>query len=135
MKTKWKIIIAVLVAVGVTGFGIYSFFRPLAADTETLEKRSLTISFTEEGKVVPLEEYEVYSLTGGEITQLHVKEGDGVQAGDFWPSWTSAIWTISCGRYRRSWSVCRESRPVSIRSLMKPALAARSFKFKWQNSS
>ncbi|RQD68620.1 MAG: biotin/lipoyl-binding protein [Tindallia sp. MSAO_Bac2] len=82
MKTKWKIIISVLVAVGVTGFGVYSFFRPLAADTETLEKRSLTISFTEEGRVVPLEEYEVYSLTGGEITQLHVEEGDEVQAGD-----------------------------------------------------
>ncbi len=82
MKTKWKVIIGVLAVIAIAGVALYSTLRPLQADTETVSLRDLTRSFTEEGTVVPREEYALHSLSTGEVINLFVEEGDRVAAGD-----------------------------------------------------
>lgn len=82
MKTKWKIVIGILVAVAAVGVVLYNQFRPLAAETAVVQRQDLSRSFTEEGRVVPRTEQGVYSLYGGEVRQVAVNEGQQVNQGD-----------------------------------------------------
>lgn len=82
MKTKWKIVIGILIGVAAVGFFLFNQFRPLEADTEEVQLRDISRFFTEEGRVVPETEQAVYSLYGGEIREVFVQEGQSVSHGD-----------------------------------------------------
>jgi HlyD family secretion protein len=82
VKTKWKILIGILVVVAAVGVVLYNQLRPLAAETAVVQRQDLVRSFTEEGRVVPRTEQGVYSLYGGEVRQIAVTEGQRVNRGD-----------------------------------------------------
>lgn len=82
MKTKWKIVIGILVGLAAVSFFLFNQLRPLEAETAEVQLRDISRFFTEEGKVVPKTEQTVYSLYGGEIKDVHVKEGQTVSRGD-----------------------------------------------------
>ncbi|NLI90823.1 MAG: efflux RND transporter periplasmic adaptor subunit [Peptococcaceae bacterium] len=82
MKWKWKIILGALVLIAILSITIFQFTRPLQAGLLTVKKDSIAKTFKEEGIVRAEKESKVYSVYGGKITGIPVREGDVVQQGD-----------------------------------------------------
>jgi HlyD family secretion protein len=85
-RKKWVWALIVLVVVG-GGAGAY--FARRAADTgvsvatETIQKRDLEAIVSASGKIDPKKTVNISAQTMGRVTQLAVKEGDRVRAGQF----------------------------------------------------
>ncbi|NMA67991.1 MAG: HlyD family efflux transporter periplasmic adaptor subunit [Desulfitobacterium sp.] len=62
---------------------LYSTFRPLSGNVLAVQPSSFTISFTEEGQILPAQEWPLYNEVAGKITSLHVQNGDQVKEGQF----------------------------------------------------
>lgn len=82
MKKKWKIILGVFALVAIVGMIAFQSTRPLEADLLTVKKENIAKTFKEEGIVKAEKESHVYSVYGGKITGISVKEGDKVKQGD-----------------------------------------------------
>lgn len=79
-KVKW-ILWALLILAG-AGYGVYAYHQPLATPLLVVQPRDVEKSFTETGTVVSSLEQDLYTVTGGKISELHAKEGNEVVAGD-----------------------------------------------------
>jgi HlyD family secretion protein len=82
LKRNWKIIIGVLAAAIVLGFILMENLKGLEADLLEIQPRDIANTLKEEGSVVSEIEQPVYTLYSGEITELHVEEGQQVKKGD-----------------------------------------------------
>lgn len=82
MKKKWKIILAV--AFGIVAIAMIAFqsTRPLETNLLTVPKEDIAKTFREEGIVQAESENHVYSIYGGVISSISVREGDIVKQGD-----------------------------------------------------
>ncbi len=82
MKTKWKIILSVLLAVVVIGFMVSENFKAMEASVLEVQPGSIATTFKEEGIVEPVLKQNVYAFYTGEIIEVAVDEGQIVKAGD-----------------------------------------------------
>ncbi|HAP32552.1 MAG TPA: efflux RND transporter periplasmic adaptor subunit [Firmicutes bacterium] len=82
MKKNVKLILWVTVIVIIFAYALYAYFRPLAADLLEARPQDLEKSFTEEGTVISYVEQEIFSLGGGKVRELHVRQGTAATAGD-----------------------------------------------------
>jgi HlyD family secretion protein len=89
-RTIWIVLIVVLLAAAGGGYVVYANSRALAVEaagepqvqTATASRGDLIITADGTGTLVPAEEVEVGFLTGGVLTEVLVKVGDRVEAGD-----------------------------------------------------
>lgn len=82
MKKKWKIILGLLLAVLIAGYWASESFKPLTAQVLEVQPGTISLSFKEEGKVVPAKERPIHAIHGGRIEQILVEEGQPVREGD-----------------------------------------------------
>lgn len=82
MKKKWKLILGIVLALIIIGAIIFQATRPLEAELLTVPKEDIAKTLKEEGLVQAEKETLIYSVYGGKITSISVKEGDKVKAGD-----------------------------------------------------
>ena len=76
MKTRWKIILGVLIGAAVIGTVLFQNTRPLEADLLNVQPSTIAKTFEEDGAVVSKIERPIYPAYGGKIAQLSVAEGD-----------------------------------------------------------
>ena len=85
MKTKWKIIITVVVvlvaAIGVYASTVYSKRGVVSVQTGKVVRSDLTSQVTASGEIKPKNYINIGANAGGVITELPVKEGDRVHKG------------------------------------------------------
>lgn len=81
MKNK-KIPVLVAIAAISLILILYNSTKALEAEVVEIESQIIADTFTEEGKVVATNDFPIYSLIGGEIIALEVKEGRQVKKGD-----------------------------------------------------
>ena len=85
MKTKWKVIIAVLAvlvaAVGVWASTVYSKRGVITVQTGTVVRQDLTSQVTASGEIKPKNYINIGANAMGQITELAVREGDRVRKG------------------------------------------------------
>ena len=85
MKTKWKVIIAVLaglvLAIGVYASTVYSKRNVITVQTGAVVRQDLTSQVTASGEIKPKNYINIGANAMGEITDLMVKEGDRVRKG------------------------------------------------------
>ena len=82
MKTKWKIVLGVIIIIAAAAFLIPQVMRGVEVAVEEVVPRDMAISFTEEGEVVPLRERALHPLYSAPLKSLMVEEGDKVREGD-----------------------------------------------------
>ncbi len=61
---------------------LYGTLRPLSAEIINVQSSSFTIGFTEEGQILPAQEWPIYNGVAGKITSLYVQNGDPVTEGE-----------------------------------------------------
>ncbi len=81
MKTRWKIILGVLIGAAVIGTILFQNTRPLEADLLQVQPSNIAKTFVEDGAVVSKIERPIYPAYGGKIAQLPVAEGDTTDKG------------------------------------------------------
>ncbi len=81
MKTKWKIVLAVLILLAAGGAAFSLVMQEKEVEVKKAALSDIKRSFTEEGVVVPLSERSVYSLYSARVEKLLVKEGEQVSEG------------------------------------------------------
>lgn len=81
MKKKWKLIFGALIMIFLILTVFIQATKPLEAELLTVKKEDLAKTFKEEGIVRAEKETLVYSLYGGKVKNIPVKEGDAVKAG------------------------------------------------------
>jgi len=82
LKKKIKIALIVCAALAVTGTAAWAVTRPPAVECVVLESSILENAFNEVGEVIPVEETDIYTKTGGKLLDVRVVEGSAVQKGD-----------------------------------------------------
>ncbi len=82
MKKKYKVILGVLAAVLVVGLVASQIMQGTRVDVRELSRQEIYRSFTEEGRMEAVKEYNVQPLYAGKLEVIHVNEGDRVQEGD-----------------------------------------------------
>lgn len=82
MKKKWKLIFGLIIIIALIAAAVLQALKPLEAEVLTIKKADISKTFKEEGLVQAEQKTLISSLYGGKITNLAVKEGDIVQAGD-----------------------------------------------------
>jgi len=82
MKKSVKIILAILIGVAIIVGGAFYMMMPLEVRMSEIQPRVAELSFTEQGVVSRGELVLVMPSTQGEISRLHVREGQEVRAGD-----------------------------------------------------
>jgi len=82
MKTKWKIVLGVIIILIAGVFLARELMKGVEVAVEEVVPRDMAISFTEEGEVVPLKERVVHPLYSAPVKSLMVEEGDEVREGD-----------------------------------------------------
>ncbi|HHV65071.1 MAG TPA: efflux RND transporter periplasmic adaptor subunit [Peptococcaceae bacterium] len=82
MKKKWKLILGAVLGFFILSVLVFEATRPLNAELLTVQKEDIAKTFRENGLVRAEKETLIYSLYGGKISGIHVKEGDKVKAGD-----------------------------------------------------
>ena len=94
MKRTW-IIIAVVAVVLVGGYLAYRAYQtrnapaPVEEETETQVQENVIWA---SGKLVPAHWAAVSPMTAGTVKAMHADEGDRVEPGICWSSWTTASW-------------------------------------------
>lgn len=81
MKKKWKLILGALVLLSIIVLTVMQYTKPLTAELLTVERTTIANTFKEEGIIKAQNEALIYSVYGGKITNLPVKEGDTVKRG------------------------------------------------------
>lgn len=89
MKKKWKFILGAVLLIFIILMVVIQTTKPLEADLLTIKKEDLAKTFKEEGIVKAEKETLIYSLYGGKVTGIPVKEGDTVKAGTLLASFDS----------------------------------------------
>jgi HlyD family secretion protein len=80
---KWlKGVLWGILIVAVAAGGVYSVTRPLQAELLEVSPRTIEKKFTESGTVLAVWQRDLYSLSGGRIQSITVREGDTVAAGE-----------------------------------------------------
>ncbi|NLZ52761.1 MAG: efflux RND transporter periplasmic adaptor subunit [Thermoanaerobacteraceae bacterium] len=79
MKGKIKIIGVIIVSIMLIIAILYQSTKPISAELLEIRPQAIASTFTEEGKVIPANNYPVYSLLSGQIVKLNVKEGQQVK--------------------------------------------------------
>ncbi|RQD75766.1 MAG: biotin/lipoyl-binding protein, partial [Candidatus Syntrophonatronum acetioxidans] len=82
MKTKWKIVLGVIIILVAGVFLARELMKGVEVALEEVTPRDMAISFTEEGEVVPLKERAVHPLYSAPIKSLLVEEGEKIREGD-----------------------------------------------------
>ena len=82
MKKKVKYAILGIIVLAIAGVLTVNAMQPLSVDTVTINLSQAEVYFTELGHVQEDRQVDVFSLVGGEITSVHVVEGQFVQKGD-----------------------------------------------------
>ncbi|MTI81669.1 MAG: efflux RND transporter periplasmic adaptor subunit [Firmicutes bacterium] len=82
MKKKWKILLGTVFALLTISIAVMESNKPLEASLLEVQPRTISKTFTEEGKVVADVERPLYSTYGGKIVELTVGEGQTVKKGD-----------------------------------------------------
>lgn len=82
MKKKWKIILGAAFGIVAIVMVIIQSTKPLETDLLTVPKEDIAKTFREEGVVRADNENHVYSVYGGKIASISVREGDKVKKGD-----------------------------------------------------
>lgn len=82
MKRKWKIILGAAFGIMAIVMVIFQNTKPLETNLLTVPKEDIAKIFREEGIVKAERENHVYSLYGGKIATISVREGDKVKEGD-----------------------------------------------------
>jgi len=77
---KW-VLWGILIVAAVAG-GVYSMTRPLQAELLEITPRTVEKKFTESGIVLAVWQRDIYSLSGGRVLSVSVKEGDTVAVGE-----------------------------------------------------
>ncbi len=81
MKTKWKIILAVLLVVVIIGFLAYQNLKGIEAAVVEVQPGNIASTFKEEGIVSAAFEQNVFALYSGEVLEA-AEEGREVKVGD-----------------------------------------------------
>ncbi len=84
-RRKWIIVVVVLLLIG---GGASAFFARrgdpgVSVTAETIQKRDLEAIVSASGKIDPKKTVNISAQTMGRVTQLAVREGDRVKAGQF----------------------------------------------------
>lgn len=82
MKKKVKWIILVFLALILIIYGIYYSTKPLEVSSIEIVPKTVSKSFTEEGKIIVTDEKTLFSPLSGEIDKINVKENQTVKKGD-----------------------------------------------------
>ncbi len=82
MKTIWKVVIGVIVALVLIAVVVLQLLQPVEVQAQRVMPSDLERSFTEEGVVVAPEQRTIQSLHSAQIERVLVEEGARVGAGD-----------------------------------------------------
>jgi len=82
MQKKWIIILAVMVVLAVAGVVSYQALQAKEVEVHQASREDVTVSFTEDGKLVSEDERGVYSPYRAPVKEVKVEEGDRVSKGD-----------------------------------------------------
>ncbi len=82
MKKKWKIILGIAFGIVAIAMIAFQYTKPLEVDLLTVPNEEIAKTFREEGIVRAGEEAHIYSVYGGNVANIHVREGDNVEQGD-----------------------------------------------------
>ena len=82
MKKKWKIVLGAVFGILALILVVFQYSKPLEVNLLTVPKGDMAKTFREEGVVKAEKENHVYSLYGGKIATISVREGDMVKQGD-----------------------------------------------------
>ena len=79
-KVRWLLAILCLLAAGV--YYAREAAKPLPVEVLSVEPRTLSLSFNEEGRVVPVNERTLVAAVGGRVSRVKVSTGDKVAKGE-----------------------------------------------------
>ncbi|NLX90552.1 MAG: biotin/lipoyl-binding protein [Firmicutes bacterium] len=82
MKKRLKWILWGVVVAALVGVSVYSATRPLQAELLEIKPRTIEKKFTESGTVSAVWQKDFFSVSGGKVLTVNVKEGDEVAAGE-----------------------------------------------------
>ena len=82
MKKKIKLVSVIIIAILLTGYGVYNYLKPIAIETTTMTLSESAVSFVETGIVKNTGEHYIYPFVSGEIEEIFVKKGQSIKAGD-----------------------------------------------------
>jgi len=82
MKKSVKVILTILILAAVAAGSLFYMMMPLPVRMTEISPRSAELSFSEQGVVSAGGTILVFPLAQGEISELHVREGQVIRAGD-----------------------------------------------------
>ena len=82
VKRKVRFALGLLMLLAITAYYASLALRPLPVEALAAEPRALSLTFSEEGRVTPVQERTVAAAAGGKVAQVLVSEGDSVAKGE-----------------------------------------------------
>lgn len=82
VKRKIRFALGLLMLLAITAYYVSLALRPLPVEALAAEPRTLSLTFSEEGRVTPVQERTVAAAAGGKVAQVLVSEGDSVAKGE-----------------------------------------------------
>lgn len=113
MGKKWIWFSLLIIAVGgLAAVNVLNMGSTKAVTTASAERGVLSESVYANGRLQPAAEHTVYTEVSGKVAEVHVREGDRVQAGDALLTYDTEEWELQLEEERNQAAIARLQREV-----------------------
>jgi|GEM_PF-410451 len=111
MRKKWLWLTVLVIAVGgLMAVNVMRLSATVTVTTAIAEKGVISESVYSNGRLQPAEERSVYTEISGKIAEVHVREGDRVQAGDKLITYDTEDWQLQLEEARNQVEIAKLQR-------------------------